>query len=173
MTYSDDLIAQANILATADQNKPKQASLRRAVSAAYYALFHEIVDRSVRFLLTEKFLQSKVGARLRRVPSHAAVARASKWFTVPNPPPSVQRMRMGGSTPLTDLVIVCQALVDLQEERHRADYDLFSPFTRADALRLVVKAEQAIRSLRGIKQTDDLAIFLLGCMFDEKLTKNP
>ncbi len=36
----DDLIALANRLASASPNKPRQADLRRAVSTAYYALFH-------------------------------------------------------------------------------------------------------------------------------------
>ena len=34
----EDLLAQAVTLATIDPKKPKQANLRRAISAAYYAL---------------------------------------------------------------------------------------------------------------------------------------
>lgn len=41
-----DLIDQARELATRDAKKPKQANLRRAVSAVYYALFHYFVDEA-------------------------------------------------------------------------------------------------------------------------------
>jgi uncharacterized protein (UPF0332 family) len=42
----DDLLAQAEHLARVDKKKPKQANLRRAVSAAYYALFHPVASSS-------------------------------------------------------------------------------------------------------------------------------
>ena len=43
MTLHHDLLDAASHLATRETRKPKQASLRRAVSAAYYALFHLLV----------------------------------------------------------------------------------------------------------------------------------
>jgi hypothetical protein len=39
----DDLFAQAEMLAKVDATKPKQVNLRRAVSSAYYAVFHYLV----------------------------------------------------------------------------------------------------------------------------------
>lgn len=39
---ADDLIATARRLARANAKKPRQAELRRAVSTAYYALFHAL-----------------------------------------------------------------------------------------------------------------------------------
>ena len=40
MTLASDLLAQAKHLAGRERGRPRQASLRRAASAAYYALFH-------------------------------------------------------------------------------------------------------------------------------------
>jgi uncharacterized protein (UPF0332 family) len=40
MALHDDLLDQAQHLALGEPQRPKQASLRRAVSASYYALFH-------------------------------------------------------------------------------------------------------------------------------------
>ena len=40
MPFPNDLLEQARHLANREPKRPKQASLRRAVSAAYYALFH-------------------------------------------------------------------------------------------------------------------------------------
>jgi hypothetical protein len=39
-----DLIEQAQHLAKREPNRPRQASLRRAVSTAYYALFHMLIS---------------------------------------------------------------------------------------------------------------------------------
>ena len=38
----EDLIAQAGRLANASPKRPRDVDLRRAVSSAYYALFHEM-----------------------------------------------------------------------------------------------------------------------------------
>src|SRR5260370_10190 len=40
MAFADDLLEQARHLANRERKKPRLASLRRAVSTAYYALFH-------------------------------------------------------------------------------------------------------------------------------------
>ena len=44
--FTDDLLAQADLLLHLEKRRPKQASLRRAVSAAYYALFHFLIEES-------------------------------------------------------------------------------------------------------------------------------
>ena len=43
MAYAEDLLEQAQHLAQREPKRPKQASLRRAVSTAYYALFHRVL----------------------------------------------------------------------------------------------------------------------------------
>lgn len=40
MSLPNELLAQARHLATKEPRRPRDASLRRSVSAAYYALFH-------------------------------------------------------------------------------------------------------------------------------------
>ena len=47
MPFPDDLLEQAYDLAQKELISPKQASLRRAVSTAYYALFHLLIDEAV------------------------------------------------------------------------------------------------------------------------------
>jgi len=44
MGLAQDLLRQANHLATYEGANPSQASLRRAVSTAYYALFHLLIE---------------------------------------------------------------------------------------------------------------------------------
>ncbi len=52
MSLPNDLIEQARHLARREPRRPRQASLRRAVSAAYYALFHAITVRAGEMLLS-------------------------------------------------------------------------------------------------------------------------
>jgi uncharacterized protein (UPF0332 family) len=47
MSFAQDLLEQAQHLVDWDGANPKQASLRRAVSTAYYALFHLLIDEAV------------------------------------------------------------------------------------------------------------------------------
>src|SRR5216683_5954604 len=47
MPFADDLLEQSYHLAHREATNPKQASLRRAVSTAYYALFHLLIDEAV------------------------------------------------------------------------------------------------------------------------------
>lgn len=54
MTLHHDLLEQAEHLAKRETKKPKQASLRRAVSSAYYALFHLLVSDGARRLAPAK-----------------------------------------------------------------------------------------------------------------------
>lgn len=46
MSFPEDMLEIAEELANRDPNRPKQASLRRAISTAYYALFHLLVQDS-------------------------------------------------------------------------------------------------------------------------------
>lgn len=46
MSIHKDLLQQARLLAILDEKRPKQANLRRAISSAYYALFHYLIDEA-------------------------------------------------------------------------------------------------------------------------------
>src|SRR5437667_2139211 len=48
MPFPDHLLEQAQLLTNLNQRRPRQASLRRAVSTAYYALFHLLISDACR-----------------------------------------------------------------------------------------------------------------------------
>ncbi len=52
MSLHAELLKQAQFLARKEPKKPTQASLRRSVSASYYALFHLLVDDATRLMLS-------------------------------------------------------------------------------------------------------------------------
>ncbi len=54
MAFADDLLEQAYRLASRQKENASQASLRRAVSTAYYDLFHLLIDEAVSNLAVER-----------------------------------------------------------------------------------------------------------------------
>ena len=54
MSLHADLLKQAHHLATKEPRRPSQASLRRAISASYYALFHRLVDDASRMMISRR-----------------------------------------------------------------------------------------------------------------------
>jgi hypothetical protein len=47
MDYADELLELAREIANLHRGHPRQASLRRAVSTAYYALFHLLISEAM------------------------------------------------------------------------------------------------------------------------------
>ncbi len=168
MPLVDDLLVQATTLTSADQRRPKQANLRRAVSAAYYALFHEVTDQIVGRIMTGADARSLVGRRVRRLVEHRNIKDAAGWFAKSSPggiPAGIKALREAGAVTPTGLVTVCDAFVELHRARFRADYDLSRPFTRLETTRLVTTAEIAVAKLRALGGSADRDIFLYASLF--------
>lgn len=151
MALASDLLEQAFDLARKEARKPKQASLRRAISAAYYALFHLLVGEVV----------AKWGganrARLARGCDHGRMKEAarkirSEAFT------GVDR-RVAGN-----LRKVAAAFVLLQERRHLADYDYLKKWSRAEVLEDLAMIAEAFESWQAIRHEPVAEDFLLRCL---------
>jgi len=81
MPLADQLIDQARHLATRDmQGRPRQGNLRRATSAAYYALFHFLIDQACRSLVGGAPNRRRLRGVLARAFDHAAMKRAATSF---------------------------------------------------------------------------------------------
>ena len=78
MALADDLLAQARTLATLDDGIPLQANLRRAISTAYYALFHLFIAESVERLLPAE--PPGLRARASRAFSHGEMKQVCVRF---------------------------------------------------------------------------------------------
>ena len=63
-----------------------------------------------------------------------------------------------------ELVRVASALVDLQEVRHKADYDTARRFTRREVLDLVSRAEQAFADWSCVRRSIQADTFLTGLL---------
>jgi len=144
MRNADDLIQQARHLTSLDAaGRPKQANLRRAVSAAYYALFHFLIDEACRSLLgTTLELQP-----MRRLMAGAFNHADMKWVSQRFAQPVLdQRFQPAVEDPAVnrDTQKVAGAFVELQEKRHAADYNLNEPFVRIDCDKAIEQAADAM-----------------------------
>jgi hypothetical protein len=163
VTLHRDLLEQAYHLANREPKKPRQASLRRALSTAYYALFHFLLYEATLLLFPAK--PSDLRARASRAFVHGEMKSACQsWSTTKMPP--------GCTTPIeSQLKAVAEAFVDLQQLRHDADYDLAKFFDRISVLPEIRKVENAIGGWKAIKKSDNAKLFLSALLLHGKWNK--
>ncbi len=155
MSLAADLLAQALMLAELEPKKPKQASLRRAVSAAYYSLFHLPVDDAARLFVRDDFARI---ALIARSFDHGKMKEVASHF-LGNDLPERIRLKLVYQTP-PELRVVAEAFVKLQQLRHEADYNVNRQFTRSEVQQLIRDAETALVSWNKVRNTDDARMFL-------------
>ncbi|HET6573868.1 MAG TPA: hypothetical protein VFG68_09720 [Fimbriiglobus sp.] len=158
------LLEQAERLMGAGPGRPRQADLRRAVSAAYYALFHLLIRDGTRRVTADDGLRSSVA----RVYSHGEM-RAASVALVQNTLPRAIRSLVS-SVP-DDLHSVAQALIDLQEDRHRADYDLrpAGGFTREMARVRIRQTRDAFVAWERVRTDPAAEVYLIAMLLHQKL----
>jgi uncharacterized protein (UPF0332 family) len=150
----DDLLEQARHLANREHRRPKQASLRRAISTAYYALFHLLLDEATRMLSSDPSLRQLIG----RAFLHDEMKQASIAFKSGGLPPHVHAI-CGVPVP-AELQRVAEVFVELQEARHESDYKLDRTFTRRNAIYFVDRSEQAFQLWESIRTEPIARVYL-------------
>jgi len=166
MSLHADLLSQARNLVQREPRRPRQASLRRAVSSAYYALFHLLIHEASRILVTGDSMRQLMS----RAFIHAEMNKTSKSFAGGTLP---QRFNIvtGGVVVPNRLRDVAQAFVDLQQARHEADYNLARSFTRAEAQAFVDHVEQAFDDWRDVRNDDFARLYLVCLLLWERWEK--
>ena len=134
--------------------RPRQANLRRAISAAYYALFHALANccadmlaGSTRANRSQRAWRQTYRALEHRFAKNQCVNRS----IMTRFPPEIQGFG--------------EAFVDMQALRHTADYDPDpdDSFTRAGTLQRIEESEQAIHRFENAPANDRraFAIYVL------------
>jgi hypothetical protein len=158
----DHLLEQAEHLAGREARRPRQASLRRAISAAYYALFH--------FLIGEASARLVAGSDLRKLTArafnHGDMKKACQ-AVLKSPPPAHLAPLLGSPVP-ADLRLIAESFVILQLARHDPDYDLAKVFTRDDTRRLIQSARDAFAAWERVKRDPATDAFLVGLLLGER-----
>jgi hypothetical protein len=148
MGLADDLLQQADHLLTYQGENPSQASLRRAVSTAYYALFHLLIEEAA-----QRWQGSPEACTgLQRAFGHSRMKDLSMKFR--------ERTWLdwhGNRQPVPPaLQTVANAFVDLQQERHAADYANNEQWSVTEVQALLNTARLAFEAWRSVS-TDPMA----------------
>ena len=159
----EQLIAQAEfLLRTAVLN---EANVRRAVSSAYYALFHLLVRDAI-----VNWKHADQHARLARAFDHKRMKDASTAILkeIGN---VLSQATDGGDAEQAfrfRLSTVAQAFVDLQQARHKADYDIGEPFQPLDAAVGVAQARLAFVTWAEVRDKPIAPRYLYSLLFKDR-----
>ncbi len=173
MSLHDDLLEHARRLSELDPVAQTEADCRRSVSAAYYALFHLIVDEAAPLFAADPRLPSDVRSRLesqvRRMFSHTEVRKIVEnlrshelkdFFKVvldhKNPPRPQQ------------LLDFAKTFVELQKLREQADYDIATSFSASQAKESVSQAREAFQNWNAVKNEPIARAFLASLLLENK-----
>jgi hypothetical protein len=167
MPYPNDLLTQAAYLAVMDKGKPRQANLRRAVSAAYYALFHLLVADAVQRFSPRT--PDALALRIGRAFVHSDMKQICVTVFKGHKSIVLGELQPEGFSP--ELRSVAEAFVDLQTERHSADYDLPNPLTRLQTLDAIDIARKSFHAWAAVRNADEANVFLAAMLFGARWSK--
>lgn len=139
------LLETAEALARRGYRRPAQSDLRRAVSTAYYALFHGLAGEVADLL---------IGATRRGRPAWGRIYRALDHKFCKD------RLEAFAREPQTgpQMRLFCSTFGQIQGERHRADYDPGARFRREEALGSVGRARDALAAFRRTSREERLEL---------------
>jgi hypothetical protein len=167
----EHLLEQALTLARLDARRPKQANLRRAISAAYYAVFHLLIDEACRAQIGALHDQAPFRQVLGRAFAHGVMKEACKSFGGGTLKKGVAKGLPAGFKIPGEIQDLAATFVDLQDNRHLADYDLTERFKRSDVLTLITGLKRDIDEFQSLAPTDEKKFFL-ACLWAWKDLSN-
>lgn len=148
MPLGSDLFTTARLLATSTPRRPRQADLRRAISTAYYGLFHTLARECADQIVgRSRGYSKKAWQQTYRSLDHGFAKNACKHAETLGFPQSIVKF--------------ANAFVTLQAERHSADYDPYVRFRRNETLDYIRTAELAADELNATARSDLRAFVVL------------
>ena len=143
--------------------------LRRAVSSAYYGLFHRLTTAgSMPFAVGGEPLRFQAA----RAFSHSAMRKVCDAY-IRSParpfPPGLEHL--SPSPPDRRLIEIARAFARLQEGRHVADYDLSAVIKASYVAELVGFAETALTDFDAIQFLPETTVFLTALLLADRWTR--
>lgn len=157
----DHLLDQADrLVAPPGGGAPRQADLRRAISTAYYALFHSILTEVADIFAGRTQRHTARYALVYRSVGHKTLRELCEEIIKPIPSQRYRRHTPRGGFG-ADLLAVANAIVDLQEKRHLADYDPLFRARTLDTTLAIDTARAALLRLRAATRAQRKAFLSL------------
>ena len=154
MPYPQELFDSA--VALYQVNPETQATCRRAVSTAYYALFHFLIDEACK-----NWIRPEHRAALARAFEHRRMLDASS-----NRVTKLRNAARGSAE--FHLYSVAYAFCQLQEKRHQADYDLSLTLAASNVEVALGMVADAFTSWGVIRDEQIAQDFLFSLIFKER-----
>ena len=159
----DHLLDQAERLITATgRGAPRQVDLRRAISNAYYALFHAVSIAGADEIVGRAKQSEPLYALVYRSIDHRALRQLCEDLVKSTLPARYSRYVPGGF-PVLGIGVFAFAMVDLQVKRHSADYDPMIRLSVLDARMAIRTARRALTLFRMVRR--DRRVFLMLLLF--------
>jgi hypothetical protein len=159
----EHLLDQADGLLVRTRGGPhRQADLRRAISTAYYAVFHAVLIAVADRVVGRGRRSTPHYAMVYRSIDHRALSGFCHLLSQPTLPPKYRGAAPdGGFT--TDVRAFARSVTELQQERHSADYDPGRRIDVSDAAALITVGREAIRrwTMAAIDQREAILLLLL------------
>lgn len=122
--------------------EPEETEYRRAVSAAYFALFHAVTLRAVELLVPGDAIRQRY-ERVRDF-EHSALRSVAQWASDAGTPSRSMASDAALARREARVRLVARALLRLNDERRHADYDHLAQFSRSRANRAIDIATEAV-----------------------------
>jgi uncharacterized protein (UPF0332 family) len=160
MAYADDLLQLARDIAKLHPEEAHQPSLRRALSTAYYALFHLLISDAV-----AGCSDPRLRASLSRMFDHGPMRRISDDTTVKLNDFFKQRPPKGWEYDLKDhLYVVAETFSEAHYNRHEADYNLIREWQPTEVSLLIERVEDAFTRWSIIREEPAARDYLLSML---------
>ncbi len=144
----EHLLEQADRLtAPPPAGPPRQVDLRRAISAAYYAVFHFVLIAGADEFVGRINRRTQRYALVYRSADHRSFLDLCKEALKPTPVPKYLRYLPGNGLG-RNIQAFASAAKELQEKRHLADYDPSYRVKTSDAAKAIGTARSAIASFQ-------------------------
>ncbi len=140
----DHLLEHADrLIAPPGRGAPRQADLRRAISNAYYGVFHAVVTEAVDHFVGRTQRQTPIYGLVYRSIEHKSLRGLCEDVKKETLPKKYSKYEPTGGFG-QDLIALAAAVVDLQERRYLADYDPLFRVETSDAVLAVATGRMAL-----------------------------
>lgn len=160
MGLPQDLLDQAELLTVLDKKRPKQANLRRAISTAYYAVFHLLIEDG-----PNNWKVPGQQSRFARIFDHGRMRQAAERIPKRLAKPDAGDPILKSSPAQLDALLqIAESFNELQRERHRADYDTAAQWTRDECIEILKLAESVFTGWAKIRKSPAAQEFLFAML---------
>ena len=164
MADPSELLAAARLLLGGEGgNPPTDAHLRRAVSTAYYAVFHYILRAAADRFMGRGEAASAGYALLYRSFDHRHMKTVCGALRAPTLRERFRR-HLGRASVRQEVREFAAAFEELQDARHTADYDPVASFVLSDVMALIEAAVTAMHAFDQVapeEKSDVLALLMV------------